>query len=135
MVPGYPRVTETRVPGYRISTHPSPIVYHLQSVYLQKINEPEHAKTNKMTCASAQSDQSLCSVRFKGQVESKDSDQTGRMPRLIQVVTGCTDHFVPFAVAQIIDLWSSQIMRFLIVEFLHLFSPLRYVCENYMQKI
>ena len=26
--------------------------------------------------------------------DSKDSDQTGRMPRLVRVVAGCTSHFV-----------------------------------------
>ena len=29
-------------------------------------------------------------------MESEDSDQTGRMPRLILVISGCTCHFVGF---------------------------------------
>ena len=28
--------------------------------------------------------------------DSEDSDQTGQMPRLIGVITGCTGHFVAF---------------------------------------
>ena len=46
--------------------------------------EPPHDKTNKMTCAL-----------------SEDSDQTGRMPRLIRVFAGCTCHFVGFVMRRL----------------------------------
>ena len=35
-------------------------------------------------------------------VHSEDSDQTGRMPRLIWVFTGCTCHFVSFVMRRLI---------------------------------
>ena len=57
----------------------------------------------RSTWASAQSDQdsSLCAQWIAKDpsflhVDSKDSDQTGRMPRLIWVFAGCTYHFVGF---------------------------------------
>ena len=73
--------------------------------------EPQHNKTNKMTClpsedrsawASTKSDQSSLSAwRNLGSlathwVHSEGSDQTGWMPRLICVFAGRTDHFVGF---------------------------------------
>ena len=76
-----------------------------------KKTELRHDKTNKMACAPskdrsawafAQSDQSsLSEWRKLGSLashwaHSKDSDQTGRMPRLIGVFVGCTCHFVGF---------------------------------------
>ena len=54
---------------------------------------------------SAQSDQSSLSTwRKLGSLathwaHSKDSDQTGRMPRLIWVFAGCTGHFVGFVMS------------------------------------
>ena len=36
-------------------------------------------------------------------VDSEDSDQTGRMPRLILVYAGRTGHFVGFVVLQLIN--------------------------------
>ena len=81
---------------------------------IKEIIEMVRAKTNKMTCApSKDSDQpgqppvwwksSLCILWVaKDPVlvygDSEDSDQTGRMPRLIRVFAGCTDHFVGFVV-------------------------------------
>ena len=65
------------------------------------INEPQYDKTNKMTCApSKDSDQPalprslirMCAVRFMGSflhADSEDSDQTGRMPRLISFFSIC----------------------------------------------
>ena len=75
-------------------------------------NEPLHDKTNKMTLRPAKtqinlgirpvwSESSLCTQWLAKEpsfldAESEDSDQTGRMPRLIWVFTGRTDHFVGF---------------------------------------
>ena len=58
--------------------------------------------------ASAQSDQSSLSTwRKLGSlatywVHREDSDQTGRMPRLIWVFAGRKDHFVGFVIRQLI---------------------------------
>ena len=74
------------------------------------------AKPTKWLCAqwrlrsawaSAQADQSLLSAwRKLGSLathwaHSEDSDQTGRMPRLIWVFTGCTCHFVGFVMRRL----------------------------------
>ena len=66
-------------------------------------NEPPHDKTNKMTFApNEDSDQSLLCAQWVAKdsmflpADSKDSDQTGRMPRLIWIFAGCTGHFVGF---------------------------------------
>ena len=72
----------------------------------QKIFEPRHDKTNKMSVCPAKtqislgicpvwSESSLCTQwvakdpRFL-HADSEDSDQTGQMPRLIWVFAGCT---------------------------------------------
>ena len=71
-----------------------------------RIYEPRHDKTNKMSVRSAKtqislgirpvwSESSLCTWRNLGSlathwVHSEDSDQTGRIPRLIWVFTGRT---------------------------------------------
>ena len=85
-------------------------LYRLIWVLTCSTCEPPHDKTNKMACvpseklrsawASAQSDQSLrCALKWVAKdprflhAESEDSDQTGRMPRLIWVFAGCTCHF------------------------------------------
>ena len=58
--------------------------------------------------ASPQSDQSsLCTLWVAKDpsflhADSKDSDQTGRMPRLIWVFAGCTYHFVGFVMRRLI---------------------------------
>ena len=58
--------------------------------------------------AFAQSDQSsLYALRIAKDlwllyVDSEDSDQTGQMPRLIQVFAGCTGHFVCFVMLRLI---------------------------------
>ena len=62
------------------------------------IFEPQHDKTNKMTCApSKDSDQIVGSIIAKDprylHADCEGSDQTGRMPRLIWVFAGCTCHF------------------------------------------
>ena len=84
--------------------------------------EAPHDKTNKMTCApsedsdqpvaSAQSDQSSLCAQWVAEdpmflhVDSEDSDQTGRMPRLIWVFAGHTCHFVGFLMRLLIyTLW------------------------------
>ena len=52
--------------------------------------------------ASAESDQSLCCLHEESGslathwAHSEDCDQIGRVPRLIWVFAGCTDHFVDF---------------------------------------
>ena len=80
--------------------------------YANNKYEPLHDKTNKMTCAlSEDSDQpGLCPVWSESSLgtqwvpkdpgflhaDSEDSDQTGRMPRLIWVFAGRTCHYVGF---------------------------------------
>ena len=75
-------------------------------------NEPRHDKTNKMSVRPAKtqislgirpvwSESSLCAQRVPKDpkflhADSEDSDQTGRMPRLIWVFAGRTCHFVGF---------------------------------------
>ena len=59
--------------------------------------------------ASAQSDQSSLCVQWVAKdpsflhADSGGSDQTGRMPRLIWVFAGCTDHFVGFVIRRLIS--------------------------------
>ena len=71
------------------------------------LNEQPHDKTNKMTCASAQSDLSLhCALNryLRAQffhADREDSEQTGQMPRLIWVFAGCTGHFDGFVMRQL----------------------------------
>ena len=82
-----------------------------------KMEQPPHDKTNKMTCAqqklrsawaSTQSDQSLLCTQWVAKdprflhADSEDSDQTGRMPKLIWVFAGCTCHFVGFVMHRLI---------------------------------
>ena len=75
-------------------------------------NEPPHDKTNKMTVRPAKtqislgirpvwSESSLSAWRKLGSLathwaHSEDTDQTGRMPRLIWVFAGRTCHFAGF---------------------------------------
>ena len=69
---------------------------------LQSPFEPQHDKTNKMTCMptkdSDPDQSSLCAQwvakdpRFL-QADSEDSDQTGQMPELIRVFAGCMSFF------------------------------------------
>ena len=42
--------------------------------------------------------------------DSQDSDQTGRMPRLIWVFAGCTYHFVGFVMRWLIWTWIQRIL-------------------------
>ena len=82
--------------------------------------ELQHDKTNKMICEpSEDSDQpghprpgwseSSLSAQWVAKdprflnADSKDSNQTGRMPRLIWVFTGCTGHFVGFVMPWLIS--------------------------------
>ena len=89
----------------------------LSNKWLQQKNEPPHDKTNKMTVRPAKtrislgirpvwSTSSLCTQwAAKGrsflQADSKDSDQTGWMPRLIWVFAGCTCHFAGFVMRRL----------------------------------
>ena len=79
----------------------SEFCFHLMS-------ESPHDKTNKMTfAASEDSDQPGSHVCIKKysillNVDSEDSDQTGRMPRLIWVFAGCTEHLVGFVIRWLI---------------------------------
>ena len=79
--------------------------------------EPPHDKTNKMTVHPAKTQISLgirpvwsessLSAQWEANdpnflhADSKDSDQTGRMPRLIWVFAGRTCHFVGFVMRQL----------------------------------
>ena len=81
------------------------------------IIEPPHDKTNKMACVPTKTKISLsiCPVWSASllcaqwvakdpsflHADSEDSDQTGRMPRLIRVFAGRTDHFVGFVMRQL----------------------------------
>ena len=61
--------------------------------------DPQHDKTNKMTCApSEDSDQPghLRGSLASHSLHNKDSDQTVWMRRLIRVFAWCTCHFVGF---------------------------------------
>ena len=72
--------------------------------------EPQHYKTNKMTCApSEDSDQPghppsqwVAEDPMFLHVDSEDSDQTGRMSRLIWVFAGRRGHFVGLVVRRLI---------------------------------
>ena len=92
--------------------------YHpLIAVFLRLHIEPPHDKTNKMTVRPAKiqislgnrpvwSESSLCAQWVaKGlsflHADSEDSDQTGRMLRLIWVFTGRTCHFVGFVMRRL----------------------------------
>ena len=86
--------------------------------WLDCVYEPRHAKINKMAVHPAKtqislgirpvwSESSLCTQRVaKGpsflHVGSEDSDQTGRMPRLIWVFAGRTSHFVCFIMKRLV---------------------------------
>ena len=79
-----------------------------------KPDEQPHEKTNKVAVCPAKtrislgirpvwSESSLSTWRKLGSLathwaHSEDSDQTGRMPRLIWIFAGCTDYFVGFVV-------------------------------------
>ena len=92
--------------------------------------EPPHDKTNKITVRPANtqislgirqiwSESSLCTQWVSKDasflhVDSEDSDQTGRMPRLICVFAGHTCHFVGF------------VMRWLIYEDRRLLNGLKH---------
>ena len=80
-------------------------------------NEPRHDKTNKMTCAPSkdlhQPMQPCSLIRvyvwcsldsqepMPCHVNSKDTDQTVQVPRLIRVLVAHTGHFVGFVVLQL----------------------------------
>ena len=79
---------------------------HMDLIYMETLFEPRHDKTNEVTVRPAKtlmslgiravwSASSLCAQRIaKGQsflhAVSEDSDQTGRIPRLILVIAGRT---------------------------------------------
>ena len=78
------------------------VVKEIKSVF-----EPPHDKTNKTAWAPVWSESSLSAWRTPGSlatywVHSEDSDQTGRMPRLIGVFAGRTCHFVGFVMRRLI---------------------------------
>ena len=92
----------------------------LKYMYLYKIGlayEPPHDKTNKMTVRPEKTQirlgicpvwsESLLCAQWVAKdpsflhVDSEDSDQTGRMPRLIWVFAGRTCHFVGFVVRRL----------------------------------
>ena len=74
------------------------------SSVLSFANEPEHEKPNKMTCAPSKDEHPSCLISLSrglyGQLRTQTfrrtakTDQTGQMPRLIWVFTGCTGYFV-----------------------------------------
>ena len=62
---------------------------------MAKSFEPQHDKTNKLTCAPCEySDQPVESTAR--------TDQTGQMPGLIRDFAGRTDHFACFVVLRLI---------------------------------
>ena len=89
-----------------------------QRVHFQRVwNEPPHDKTNKMTVRPAKTQislgirpvwsESLLCTQWVAKdpsflhANSEDSDQTGRMPRLIWVFAGRTYHFVGFVMRRL----------------------------------
>ena len=94
------------------------------SLYLYKpLFEPWHDKTNKMSVRSVKthislgirpvwSESLLCSQWVAKDpsflhADSEDSDQTGRMPRLIWVFAGRTSHFVGFVMSRL-NCWKTK---------------------------
>ena len=89
------------------------------TIKLDNIIEPPHDKTDKMTVRPAKtqislsirsvwSESSLCAKWVARDpsflhADSEDSDQTGRMPRLIGVFAGRTCHFVCFVMRRLIS--------------------------------
>ena len=78
---------------------------HVKQIPFQK-NDPPHDKTNKIACALGLI--RVFAVRVKKAwvisyplSASEDSDQTGRMPRLIWVFAGRTCHFVGFVMRRL----------------------------------
>ena len=67
------------------------------------------AKTQISLCIHTVWSESLLSAHWVAtdprflHADSKDSDRTGRMPRLIWVFTGCTGHFVGFVMLRLIS--------------------------------
>ena len=88
--------------------------------------ELQHDKTNKMTCAPSEiqislgirpvwSESSLSAWRklqflATHWAHSKDSDQTGQMPRLIRIFAGCKGHFAGFVMLWLICLFEIQFL-------------------------
>ena len=108
--------------------------------------EPPHDKTNKMICAPAKSqislsirpvgsESSLCAWRNLGSshvanhwAHSEDSDQTGRMPRLIWVFAGRTSFLL-------VSSWGDSFVfiRFLLTLFLDLIVAVTgYRCQYFL---
>ena len=92
------------------------ICKHLKKTNVMKnTHEPQHDKTNKVTVRPAKtqislgirpvwSESSLSAWRNLGSlathwVHSKDSDQTGRMPRLILSLRWAHTHFIGFVMS------------------------------------
>ena len=82
-------------------------------LYKANWNEPQHDKTNNMKWASCENKDhpghplsARRKLAFKAQ--SEDSDQTGRMSRLIWVFGGRTDHFVGFVLLLLIGFFCNK---------------------------
>ena len=81
---------------------------------IQTIYEPPNDKTNKMICAPSEDSYQPSLIKVSAVCMKKhwvlnyplsaceDSDKTERMPRLIWVFTGRTDHFVGFVMKRLI---------------------------------
>ena len=105
-------ITKSEIQNFRSEIIEIQIVYMkilqciaVNAIFWKNLNEPPHDKTNKMTVCQAKtrislgirpvwSESSLCAqlvAKDPGflHVDSEDSDQTGRMPRLIWVFAGC----------------------------------------------
>ena len=102
--------------------------WFLSEFCLHSMSEPPHVKTNKMAFAASEdsdqpghpsnlSESSLSALRnslisvfivcikkysILLNADSEDSDQTGRMVRLIWVFAGCTEHLVGFVIRRLI---------------------------------
>ena len=90
--------------------------------FLLELFEPPHDKTNKVAVRAAKtqislgirpvwSESLLSAWRHLGSLathwaQSEDSDQTGRMPRLIRVFARRTCHFVGFVTMRFICYWN-----------------------------
>ena len=89
-------------------------VIHISGLMTKPTKWPCVQRRLRSAWASVQSDQSLllCAQWVANDpsflhADSEDSDQTGRMPRLIRVYAGCACHFVGFVTRRFI--WKSGV--------------------------
>ena len=115
------------LPGRQLQRFSDAVAHLILTVRWQWLMERNpRDKTNKMICLpSEDSDQpghqslrsamkTVAEEPMFLHVDSKDSDQTGRMPRLIWVFAGRTCHFVGFVMRRLISYLPSLIRVFIV---------------------